>query len=118
MSTGVQGTAQHAQKLRIDTIKPKLCAFWLPSLHSGTELQQNRAAEDSLICGAPNKVTVHGPVLQLTGGYSVQLSAESGSVGREGAVCFHTADGLTHKVPQGRFPPPTNCSVPAQITAG
>ena len=68
--------------------------------------------KDSLVCCSPDEVTVHGAVLQLTGGHSVQRTAESGTISRIGAIGFHTADGLTHKVTQGRLSPAAYCPIP------
>lgn len=76
-------------------------------------ITKQRGSEDSLIGCSPDEVTVHGAILQLTGGHPVQRTAESGAISWIGAVGFHTADGLTHKVAQGWLPPATHCPIPA-----
>ena len=104
-----QAEREQTDELCVAPISPKL------RTEDGLVTKQHRI-EDSLVCCSPDKVTVHGAILQLTGGHSVQRTAESGAISRIGAVRFHTADGLTHKMTQGRLSPAAHCPIPVHHT--
>ena len=60
---------------------------------------QTAPVRNLLIRRSPDKVTVHGAILEFTGGDAVQLAIEGCTLGWVGAVGLHAADWRPNKVP-------------------